>query len=91
MKGRRTMIDIINEVISLTESKLGTAMGRDQRRQVLESVAQSYGGERHYLPKMPKLVAQVRVEAIGTSMGQTDVAKAVGMSVRQVRRIVRGC
>jgi Mor family transcriptional regulator len=90
MKGR-TMIDIINDIISLTESKLGTAMAREQRRQVIEAVAHHYGGERHYLPKLPKLVAQVRVEAIGTGVPQAEIAGAIGLSVRQIRRITRGC
>lgn len=84
------MIDIINEVISLTEGKLGTRLAGAQRREVIVSVAHSYGGERHYLPKLPKLQAQVRVEAIGTGASAAEVASALGISARWVRKITRG-
>jgi hypothetical protein len=53
---------------------------------------QLYGGERLYIPKLPKLGNAVKVQHATLTEGgdPAAVATATGLSVRHVRRLMRG-
>jgi hypothetical protein len=87
---------MIRDLVKLVEYELGADLPSDACHRLEAALCRSYGGERMYVPKLPKLVHQVRIAAIGSSAGTSaDAASAalagsMGLSVRQVRRIVRG-
>lgn len=84
---------MIRELVQLMEKELGelgVSVPAEGVRRIEAAICQQYGGERHYFQKLPKLVNQVRIAAIGTGMAGTALAGEVNLSVRQVRRIVRG-
>ena len=83
---------MIRDLVKLVEYELGTDLPSDACHRLEAALCRTYGGERMYVPKLPKLVHQVRIAAIGTGTGGPSAALAdnMGLSVRQVRRIVRG-
>ena len=81
---------MIRELVQMVEKERGTTLPRDSAHRIEAALCQQYGGERYYVPKLPKLVAQVRIAAVGTGAPSTVLASETGLSVRQVRRIVRG-
>jgi Mor family transcriptional regulator len=87
---------MIRDLVKLVEYELGTDLPSDACHRLEAALCRTYGGERMYVPKLPKLVHQVRIAAIGSSMGtgtsgpSAALAGNMGLSVRQVRRIVRG-
>lgn len=84
---------MIRDLVKMVEHELGTSLPADACHRLEASLCRAYGGERMYVPKLPKLVHQVRIAAIGTGTGNTAsgaLASGMGLSVRQVRRIVRG-
>lgn len=84
---------MIRDLVKMVEYELGTSLPNDACHRLEAALCRSYGGERMYVPKLPKLVHQVRIAAIGTGTGSTAsgaLASGMGLSVRQVRRIVRG-
>lgn len=58
----------------------------------LVAVHQTYGGERVYVPKLPKLQGAARVQQASRDQQrrQVEIALTTGLSVRQVRRLQRG-
>ena len=85
---------MIRDLVKMVEYELGTDLPTDACHRLEAALCRTYGGERMYVPRLPKLVHQVRMAAInpGTGSGCQTVALAgsMGLSVRQVRRIVRG-
>lgn len=80
------------DIISSLEKALGTALEPDQRRRAVETMAADLGGERHYLPHLPKLRTQAQIANSGTANAE-QVAKQLNVSsryVRQVRKILCG-
>lgn len=82
--------EMIRELVQMVEKELGQALPRDSAHRLEAALCKQYGGERLYVPKLPKLVAQVRVASLGTGMATAAMAAELSLSVRQVRRIVRG-
>jgi Mor family transcriptional regulator len=82
--------DMIRELVQMVEKELGQPMPAGSAHRLEEALCRQYGGERLYLPKLPKLVAQVRLAAIGTGQANAELAGQMGVSVRQVRRYLRG-
>mgnify|MGYP006921298054 CR=1 FL=1 len=81
---------MIRDLVKMVEHELGTSLPADACHRLEASLCRSYGGERMYIPKLPKLVHQVRIAALGTGSASGSLAGSMGLSVRQVRRIVRG-
>ena len=82
--------EMIRELVQMVEKELGQALPRDSAHRLEAALCRQYGGERMYIPKLPKLVTQVRVASLGTGMATAALAGELNLSVRQVRRIVRG-
>ena len=82
--------DMIRELVQMVEKELGTVLPKDSAHKLEAALCQAYGGERMYIPKLPKLVHQVRMASLGTGTASAALAAPMGLSVRQVRRIVRG-
>lgn len=82
--------DMIRELVSMFEKELGTQLPTDSAQRVKAALSEAYGGERMYVAKLPKLVHQVRVASLGTGMASATMAGEMGISVRQVRRVMRG-
>lgn len=81
---------MIRELVQMVEKELGVTMPRDSAHRLEAALCLQYGGERLYVPKLPKLVSQVRMASLGTGMASAALAGELNLSVRQVRRIVRG-
>lgn len=82
---------MIRELVQMVEKELGTTLPHDSSQRLQEALCRQYGGERVYIPKLPKLVHQVRVAQLGTGTSATQaMANGVGLSIRQVRRLLRG-
>lgn len=81
---------MIFELVRLVEQELGHPLPREAAHRLESALCQQFGGERVYVPKLPKLVAQVRLASLGTGMATEALAGQMSLSVRQVRRIVRG-
>ncbi len=82
---------MIRELVRMVEKELGFALPSDATHRLEAALCQQYGGERVYVPKLPKLVHQVRIASLGTATTSMAVlATELGMTSRQVRRIVRG-
>jgi Mor family transcriptional regulator len=80
---------MIRDLVQLAEREFGTSADSGAVQRMMAALSHQYGGERVYIEKLPKLVAQVRMESIGTGLGATVLARDTGLSVRHVRRIVR--
>ncbi len=82
---------MIKDLMKILEAELGHSLPQDLQHRAEAQLCQQYGGERVYVPKLPKLVHQVRLTQISTSTAATahDAAR-LGLSVRHVRRIQRG-
>lgn len=81
---------MIRELVRMFEKELGTALPTDSAHRLEAALCRQYGGERLYVPKLPKLVHQVQMVALGTGMGTLKLAGQMGISVRQLRRVARG-
>lgn len=81
---------MIRELVQLVERELGTPLPTDSAHRLEAALCRQYGGERLYVPRLPKLVHQVRLASLGTGMATTALAESSGLSVRQVRRVLRG-
>lgn len=82
--------EMIFELMRLVEKEIGTKLDHDAAYRIEEAICRQYGGERVYVQKLPKLVAQVRIAALGTGVATTAMAQATGLSPRRIRQIVRG-
>lgn len=79
------------DIISSLEKALGTALEPDQRRRAVEVMAADLGGERHYLPHLPKLHRQRIIATFGsTSMTVAQIAGETGIPVRTIKRLRNG-
>ena len=81
---------MIRELIQLVESELKVTLPKDSAPRIKAALCEAYGGERVYIERLPKLIHQVRIQALGTGMSGAALASGLGLSVRQVRRITRG-
>lgn len=82
--------EMIRELVQMVEKELGQTLPRDSAHRLEAALCKQYGGERLYVPKLPKLVSQVRLAALGTGLASAALAGELNLSVRQVRRIIRG-
>lgn len=81
---------MLRDLIQLAEQEFGTSAAPDAVHRMMAQLSQRYGGERVYVEKLPKLISNVRIAAMGTGLPGTALANELHLSVRQVRRIVRG-
>lgn len=82
---------MIRDLMKILERELGQPLPSDMPQRLEAQLCQQYGGERVYVPKLPKLQHQVRLTHLSTSTAAThEDAARLGLSVRQVRRIRRG-
>ena len=82
---------MIRDLVKMVEDELGKPLPDGSAHRLEAALCRDYGGERMYVPKLPKLVHQVRVAELGTSTSATmELAGRMGLSVRQVRRVMRG-
>lgn len=82
--------EMIRELVQMVENELGTSLPPDSSRRLEEALCRQYGGERVYVPKLPKLVNQVRITALGTGKATMELAGALGVTPRRVRQLLRG-
>ena len=79
------------DILSCVEKALGTALDTDQRRRAVEIMAADMGGERYYLPHLPKLHRQRTIATFGsTSMTVAQIAGETGIPVRTIKRLRNG-
>lgn len=89
MTEAETMIDFILQQLRAH----GVEIPEQARLDVKASVCETYGGERVYVPKLPKMQASMlvtRAVRAAENVKQAQVAIATGLSVRTVRRVQRG-
>ena len=83
---------MIHEIIAMLRRQ-GVTMPDQVVRDVSAEFHHLHGGERTYIPKLPKLVGQMRLQALGTAtatMSQAQISLATGLQVRQIRRLKNG-
>lgn len=79
------------DILASLEKALGTALEPDQRRRAVEVMAADMGGERYYLPHLPKLHRQRTIAAFGSaSMTVAQIAGETGIPVRTIKRLRNG-
>jgi len=71
---------MIRELVQMFERELGTAAPTDMAYRLEKALCDKYGGERLYVPKLPKLVNQVKLSELGTGIGPGEAAKQLGIS-----------
>jgi len=81
---------MIYELVRLMEKELGSALPIETAHRLEAALSEQFGGERVYVPKLPKLVSRVKIAAIGTGLASAALAQELGITVRQVRRIQTG-
>lgn len=84
---------IIREIaISLARATGTPAPTREQIRTVELDISQHYGGERLYVPTHPKARRQATVAAMlkQSTRTQAEMARAIGMSERGLRKALTG-
>ena len=55
---------MIRDLVKMVEYELGTDLPTDACHRLEAALCRTYGGERMYVPRLPKLVHQVRMAAI---------------------------
>lgn len=81
---------MIRELVQMVEKEIGTRLPADSAHRLEAALCRQYGGESLYVPKLPKLVAQVRLAALGTGLATSVMAQKLGVTPRRVRQILRG-
>ena len=78
---------MIADLVQMLEKELGNQLPRDTAQRIKARLSETYGGERLYVEKLPKLVHQVRMASLGSGMASTAMAQHLGVTVQHVRRI----
>lgn len=78
---------MIREILDMIEAELGAPLPGECKTRVVLRAHQELGGESYYLPKAPKGVTMQRIVDLGTALPANDVAAALGVSPRYVRKI----
>ena len=79
------------DILACVETALGTSLQPEQRRVAVERLAANLGGERHYLPSLPKLQRQRKIAAFAAgSATLVEIASASGVPIRTVQRLRNG-
>jgi Mor family transcriptional regulator len=81
--------EMIYELVRLVEQELGTKLHPESAFRLESALCKQFGGESVYVPKLPKLVKQVRLAAIGTGIATAELAREMGISRQHVWRIMR--
>lgn len=92
------VMDVIRDLMQFIREESGIDISTDIARRVEARACATYGGERMYLPKLPKLQSQQgisrrqrQVQMAKAELKKTrDIAEKVGISQRQARRILNG-
>ena len=83
---------MIYEIVAMLR-KHGVELPDPVVRQVSAEFHHLHGGERAYIPKLPKLAGQMRLYALGTAtdtMTQQQISAVTGLQVRHIRRLKNG-
>lgn len=79
------------DILSCVEKALGTALEPTQRRAAIAVMAADLGGERYYLPHLPKLHRARKIAIYGSgTMTVRQIAEQSGIPVRSVVRLRNG-
>lgn len=82
---------MIHFILQQLRRQPGVVIPDEAGTAALAAAHATYGGERLYVPKLPKLQGAVRVSAEGCgTLTQAQIAQVTGKSIRTVRRIQRG-
>ncbi len=92
------VMDVIRDLINFIREESGIELHTDIARKVEARACSAYGGERLYLPKLPKLQSQQGMSArrcavlqASTQTSSTkEIAASLGISQRRVRQILNG-
>ena len=80
---------MINDLLLAIEKELGQPLPGTSRVNVRASLAEKWGGQRVYVPAMPKEQAKARLVRVGTAMPVAVQARALGLHQRQVIKVRR--
>jgi len=85
---------IIREIAAAFARTTGTEPTREQIRDVELQISDQFGGERLYVPSHPKArrqaVAARMLREANKRHSQSDLAKAIGISTRGLRKALTG-
>ncbi len=81
---------MIRELLQLVEKELNVTLPNNSAPRIKAALCEAYGGERLYVEKLPKLVKQVRITALGTGMTSAAMAGHLGLTTRGRRKVIRG-
>ena len=83
---------MIHEIVAMLR-RHGVELPDPVVREVSFEFHHLHGGERPYIPKLPKLAGQMRLYAMGTAtatMTQREISVSTGIPVRTIRRLKNG-
>jgi hypothetical protein len=82
---------MIKDLMKILEAELGHSLPQDLQHRAEAQLCQQYGGERVYVPKLPKLVKRVQFASLSTGTSACpEVAAKMGITVRGLRKSLRG-
>jgi hypothetical protein len=82
--------NMIRDLLQMVEKELDVKLPAASAHRVESALCLQYGGERVYVPKMPKRVNQVRLVELGTASSILDRALTLGVTTRRVRQLLKG-
>ena len=83
---------MIHEIVAMLR-RHGVELPDPVVREVSFEFHHLHGGERQYIPKLPKLAGQMRLHALGTAtdtMTLREMSRAIGIPVRTISRLKNG-
>lgn len=84
------MSDLLKAMLRELQQGLRDGLPDDEAQRRAEvRIRETFGGERYYIQRHPKLIKQVRVAELSTCT-QVVTAERLGISVRQIQRIKNG-
>lgn len=89
-KEQNAVTEILNACLRALEAAAAHGLtGQEARRAAEVDIRRQFGGERIYIPSLPKQARAVQLARLELKSTR-DLAAASGLPVRTVRRITRG-
>ena len=81
---------MIHDLMKILERELGQPLPDGTQHRVEAQLCQQYGGERVYVPKLPKLVRSVELARHGTGLKSGELSTRARIPLRTVQRLRSG-
>ena len=82
--------NMIFDLIRIIESEIGHPLPGTSAARVQAAFCATYGGERVYVPHLPKRQNAVKLLGIGSHIAPAEAARRLGVTQRYVRKLSSG-